>query len=156
MLHTIDEETFINAISLGVRGYLTEESNTVQFIEAIRAVVKEEIWADGKIVAKVLTRLLPLRKDKSDLNFNLTKREEEIVMLVVQGWSNKQISKQLFISDKTVKTHLVNIFKKLGINNRFQLAVNFLDESSPTPSPGTKSIENPGSRMRLKDRTGTN
>jgi two-component system, NarL family, invasion response regulator UvrY len=64
LVHTLDEETFINAVSLGVRGYLTEASDTEQFIEAIKAVGKEEIWAERRIVTKVLTQLLPLRRDK--------------------------------------------------------------------------------------------
>jgi PAS domain S-box-containing protein len=128
LLRALDERFIINAISLGARGCLTGSSNAEQFIQAIRTVSKDEIWADIKVITKILTRLLPSKKGKSALNPNLTKREEEIIRLVVQGWSNKQISKELFITESTVKTHLVNIFRKLGINNRLQLAMDFINQ----------------------------
>ncbi len=128
LLRALDERFIINAISLGARGCLTGSSNAGQFIQAIRTVSKDEIWADIKVITKILTRLLPSKKGESALNPNLTKREEEIIRLVVQGWSNKQISKELFITESTVKTHLVNIFRKLGINNRLQLAMDFINQ----------------------------
>src|SRR5579875_3417492 len=128
LLRALDEGFIINAISLGARGCLTGSSNAGQFIQAIRTVSKDEIWADIKVITKILTRLLPSKKVESALNPNLTKREEEIIRLVVQGWSNKQISKELFLTEPTVKTHLVNIFRKLGINNRLQLAMDFINQ----------------------------
>lgn len=137
LLRTLDERFIINAISLGARGCLTGLSSAGQFIQAIRTVSNDEIWADIKVITRILTRLLPLKKGESALNQDLTKREEEIVKLVVQGWSNKQISKELFITENTVKTHLVNIFRKLGITNRLQLAIDFIGGgiSSPIPKP---------------------
>ncbi|HXP52798.1 MAG TPA: response regulator transcription factor [Bacteroidia bacterium] len=145
MLHTPDEdeEVIINSLSLGARGYLTDASSSEEFIQAIRAVSKGEIWADIKIITKVLTRLLPPRESKPDIKPNLTKREEEIVRLVVQGLSNKQISKRLFISEKTVKNHLGNIFNKLGVSSRLNLAINRLGENISKPSLRTKVPENP-------------
>jgi DNA-binding NarL/FixJ family response regulator len=143
LLHTLDEEVIINALSLGVRGYLTDASNAEEFIRAIRAVSKDEIWAEGKIITKVLIRLLPPRGGKSVIKPNLTKREEEIVRLVIQGLSNKQISKRLLISEKTVKNHLGNIFNKLGVSSRLNLAINRLGENISKPSPRTKVPENP-------------
>jgi DNA-binding NarL/FixJ family response regulator len=143
LLHTPDEEVIINSLSLGVRGCLTDTSSSEEFIQAIRAISKGEIWADIKIITKVLTRLLPPRERKSDIKPNLTKREEEVVRLVVQGLSNEQISNRLFISEKTVKNHLGNIFNKLGISSRLNLAISRLGENIPKPSPRTKVPENP-------------
>jgi DNA-binding NarL/FixJ family response regulator len=142
-LHTLDEEVIINALSLGVRGYLTDASSAEEFIQAIKAISKDEIWADIKIITKVLTRLLPPREGKPVIKPNLTKREEEIVRLVVQGLSNKQISKRLFISEKTVKNHLGNVFNKLGISDRLNLAVSRLGGNISKPNPRTKVPENP-------------
>lgn len=119
LLHTQDEETVIDAISLGVRGCLREVSSLEQFVQAIRAVSQEEIWADRKILTKVVSRLS--NKIKSCPKNKLTRREEEIITLVINGMSNKQIAKSLFISEKTVKTHLGNIFDKVGIKNRSDL-----------------------------------
>jgi PAS domain S-box-containing protein len=132
LLHSIDERFIMDSISLGIRGYLTNTLSAEQFTQAIRAVSKDEIWAEIKIITNVLTRLLPSKKSKSALS-NLTKREDEIVKLVVQGRSNKQISRELFVSENTVKAHLVNIFKKLGVSNRLQLALDFQDISSSKP-----------------------
>jgi DNA-binding NarL/FixJ family response regulator len=125
LLYTSDEEVIIGAISSGVHGYLKNTSNPAQFIQAIRAVVKDEIWTERKILTKVITRFLRLRTDNLRiLKSKLTKREHEIVKLVVEGYSNEQISKKLYISENTVKNHLANIFIKLGVSKRLQLIFN--------------------------------
>jgi len=129
LLHTLDEEPIIDAISLGVRGCLKSTANPEQLIRAVRSISKREIWAEESIKTKVLTRFLSQVKVKPVLKPKLTKREGEIIKLVVQGYNNKQIAKRLFISENTVKTHLVHIFKKLGIGHRLQLAIN-LDKNN--------------------------
>ncbi|HEX3034166.1 MAG TPA: response regulator [Thermodesulfobacteriota bacterium] len=121
LLHAADESEVINILALGVHGCLTDASNKEQFVQAVRAVSKGWIWMDVQFITHVLTRLLPQRKEKIALKSKLTKREEEIVNLVVQGYSNKQISVNLFIAENTVKTHLANIFNKLEVTNRIQL-----------------------------------
>jgi Response regulator containing a CheY-like receiver domain and an HTH DNA-binding domain len=132
LLHTPDEEVIIDAIYSGARGYLTSALNAMEFIQAIRAVSKDKIWVEIKVITKILSPLLPSR---SDLSFpNLTKREEEIVRLVIQGYSNKKISDKLFIAEKTVKTHLNNVFRRLGIKNRVQLTF-FSWQGISKPSP---------------------
>ncbi|MGH7802653.1 MAG: LuxR C-terminal-related transcriptional regulator [Thermodesulfobacteriota bacterium] len=127
LLHTLDEEPIIDAISLGVQGCLKPTVNPEQFIRAIRSISKEEIWAEEGIKTKVLTRFLTQVKVKPVLKPKLTKKEGEIIKLVVQGCNNKQIAKKLFISENTVKSHLVHIFKKLGVGHRLQLAINLLN-----------------------------
>ena len=121
LLRALDEKFIIDSISWGVRGCLMDTSDREQFIQAIRAVRKNKIWAEVEVITKILTRLIPSKKGRLDL----TKREEDITKLVVKGYSNKKISSKLFISEKTVKSHLRNIFKKFGVNSRFQLAVEF-------------------------------
>jgi DNA-binding NarL/FixJ family response regulator len=130
LLYASDEEVIIGAISSGVHGYLKNTSNPAQFIQAIRAVVKDEIWTERKILTKVLTRFLRLRTDNLRiLKSKLTKREHEIVKLVVEGYSNEQISKKLYISENTVKNHLANIFIKLGVSKRLQLIFNLYTDN---------------------------
>lgn len=69
----------------------------------------------------------PLRKVKlKQLKSIITKREQDVVQFVIQGYSNKQISRKLRIKEKTVKTHLVKTFKKLGVRSRLQLTVALL------------------------------
>jgi PAS domain S-box-containing protein len=127
LLHELDEEFIMNTLSVGVRGYLIDTSNADQFIQAIRAVSKDEIWGEIKIITKILTRLLPSKRGSPGLQrLSLTKRQEEIVKLIIQGYSNRQISDKLFISEKTVKAHLNNVYKKLGLSSRLQLVADFL------------------------------
>jgi len=121
LLHAMDESEIVNILSLGVCGCLTDTSNKEQLIEAVRAVSKGWIWMDVQSISNILTGLLPLSKERLALKSKLTKREEEIVNLVVQGYSNKQISTNLFIAENTVKTHLANIFSKFEVTNRIQL-----------------------------------
>jgi len=122
LLHGPDEKFIINATSLGVRGCLTQASSRDQLIQAIKTVNNDEIWMDVGTVTKILTRLL--HKEINDLDSNsanLTKKEKEIVILVAEGLSNKEISQKLYISEVTVKTHIRNVFKKVGVNSRLQL-----------------------------------
>lgn len=122
LLHNLDDELIIEAISLGCSGALTYRSNAEQFAKAIRSVKKEEIWADRRVITKVVTRLIPLRKGKVKLIKSLfTKREEEILELIIQGYGNKHTSKKLFMSENTLKSHLTRIFKKLSVNSRLEL-----------------------------------
>jgi DNA-binding NarL/FixJ family response regulator len=93
-------------------------------IQAIGAISKDEIWAERKIITKVIGRFLATRKSTLTLKLGLTKREDEIVKLIIQGYSNKQIANKLSISNQTVKNHLVNVFNKLGISNRLNLVLN--------------------------------
>ena len=83
-----------------------------------------EIWGDIKIMKKILAGISISKKGKPMLlHTNLTGREKEIAKLVAEGYSNKGISKKLFISQDTVKKHLYKIFKKLGISNRLQIVL---------------------------------
>ncbi|MGH7800917.1 MAG: LuxR C-terminal-related transcriptional regulator [Thermodesulfobacteriota bacterium] len=131
LLHNQDEEAIIHNISLGVWGCLTEASDAGEFVRAIGAITHDEIWAERKIITKAFIRhLLSLKGKPGVLKPRLTKREKEIIQLVAKGNSNKGISKKLSIREQTVKNHLQNIFHKLGISNRLDLAVNLLDEMS--------------------------
>jgi Response regulator containing a CheY-like receiver domain and an HTH DNA-binding domain len=121
LLHDQDEEVAIDYISLGVRGYLRDVSNMEQFVRAIRAVSQQEIWAERRVLTKVVARLSS--KIKPCPKNRLTEREKEIINLVIDGMSNKQIARRLFITERTVKTHLGHIFAKVGINNRTGLIV---------------------------------
>ena len=107
------------------------DSKTEQLTQAIRTISKDEIWAQRRIVTKALARILYLEEGKpKPLQLNLTKREEQIVSLVMQGYSNKRIANKLSLSEKTVKNHLGVIFKKLGISSRLQLAIYLLDRNN--------------------------
>lgn len=127
LLNSRDEEMVVNALCLGVKGCLDMDSTSEQFIQAVRSVGNEEIWADVSLVSKALSKILNAKKvSLNDLKSKLTNKEEKIARLILQGYRNKEIAQTMFISEKTVKTHIGHIFKKLGIKSRYQLAANYL------------------------------
>jgi two-component system, NarL family, response regulator LiaR len=126
ILHSLDEEIVINALQLGVKGFVVNSTKSENLVQAIRFVVRGEIWGDIKLMKRVLMRLLETQKNNLlYLNHCLTKREREIARLVSEGYSNKVIAKRLSITVPTIKAHLYNIYKKLDINKRYQLIRGF-------------------------------
>lgn len=99
------------AIEAGAAGYLLKDSPLDQLVDAIRAAARGETVLAPYVAGRLLTRI------RSDLP-ELTSRELEIVELVSQGLSNRAIGKRLFISEATVKSHLVHVFGKLDTTSR--------------------------------------
>jgi len=131
LLRTLDERFILDSISMGVKGCLSNSSDRTQFLQAITEVKRNRIWVEVEVMTKILSRLIQTKKGKSKLlSPYLTKREEDLARLVAMGYSNKRISNVLMISEKTVKSHLRNIFKKLGIDSRFQLALKYPQSTS--------------------------
>ncbi len=111
------------------RGYLLKGVSTPTLIEAIRKVYAGEIWVDEELpAADDFARIAGASPfapgpPANETLESLTKREMEILKLVAEGLTNEEIGKKVFISEKTVKTHLTNIFDKLQVNNRFKAAL---------------------------------
>jgi two-component system nitrate/nitrite response regulator NarL len=83
-------------------------------------------WAHGQKIehlAGVLLQLRSLVHAENTTNFNLTRRELEVVALIVKGYSNREIAKHFQLSEETVKRHLSNTFEKLNISTRLELAI---------------------------------
>jgi PAS domain S-box-containing protein len=123
LLHTPDHQLVIDSLNLGVKGFITKKSQSQRLIQAIRILRRGEVFGDVKIMKRIITQFL-IRQSTTDSIYsnNLTKKEIEIAKLVMDGCSNKIIAKELFITDKTVKTHLNRIYRKLGIASRYELA----------------------------------
>jgi DNA-binding NarL/FixJ family response regulator len=98
-------------------------------------VAEGEIWADRHTVGRFFREVRARLSESSDLNPGalalLTQREWEIARLIAQGWSNKRLAKQLGVCERTIKTHLNNIFRKRGVTNRTQLALLVLRAQAP-------------------------
>jgi DNA-binding NarL/FixJ family response regulator len=114
-----DEELTTKVLRAGARGYLLTSTDSATVLKAIRAVYAEEIWVGNEVIARVLENptLLP---DHEEV---LTKKELEIIRLIGQDYSNKEIAAELSLSEKTLKSYLDRIFKKLGVNSRLQVAL---------------------------------
>ncbi len=114
-----DDVAFVKKIlSLGAKGYLTKNANKTEFMEAIRKVYGGESYIAAEIRDKLFHSMMfePDQKKKE-----LTMKEIEIVKLISQGLTSKEIGEKIFLSPRTVETHRHNILKKLEIPNAAQL-----------------------------------
>ena len=123
-----DEDMHVRAVRYGASGVVVKQTATELLIKSIRTVHGGEIWLDSKTTAAVIRAFTAARQvppiDRRPLR--LSNREREISGLVVQGFLNKEIAERLFISEQTVKNHLHNIFEKLGVSNRLELALHIV------------------------------
>ena len=118
------ESDAVEAMRLGARGYLVKQSPTDMFMKCIRKVHEGEIWLDGRMTEAVLNALSgnPGEGEAPEKS-ELSRRELEVIQLVIQGYKNRDIAGKLFISEKTVKNHLSAIFNKLGVTDRLELTL---------------------------------
>jgi two-component system nitrate/nitrite response regulator NarL len=127
----ISKRQVLEALQLGARAILLKSA--VQDLEsAIQAVMQGEYWIDGKRVANVVEVVQQLSTDAGKgphpaEQYKLTRRELEIIDSVTQGLMNRDIGTALSISEETVKRHLTNIFNKVGMSNRLELALFAID-----------------------------
>ena len=116
----IDDEKVYPAIEAGAAGYLLKTSTAHEIADAIRATYRGERVLEPEVTHKMMERLT---KQEPVLHEDLTNREHEILMLIAQGKSNQEIADELFITLKTVKTHVSNILAKLDVDDRTQAAI---------------------------------
>lgn len=119
-----DAEYLIETINIGAEGYVLKDADVSSLIKAIQKVVQGEVYIHPTL-SGILVREYK-RKDKSMediIGNNLTKREYEVIRLISRGFNNKEIATELFISEKTVKNHVSNIFKKIKVTDRTQAAL---------------------------------
>jgi DNA-binding NarL/FixJ family response regulator len=124
------KEDLVEAIRLGCSGIVPKNTSTELLLKSIRKVHAGEIWLDRLSTADVIRRLsrkgttnVAARQGLRDQGAALSAREREIVGLIAQGFKNKEMAERLFISEQTVKNHLHNIFDKLGVSDRLELAL---------------------------------
>jgi DNA-binding NarL/FixJ family response regulator len=131
-----DKNEFVQAMKLGTSGIVLKQTATELLIKSIRKVHAGEIWLDSHTTAAVIRQFVaaeeqqvappppPLQATQRDRERSpLSQREREIVALVAQGFKNKEMAEKMFISEQTVKNHLHNIFDKLGVSDRLELAL---------------------------------
>ncbi|MGB9840178.1 response regulator [Thermovenabulum sp.] len=119
---TIHEQVdyLLELIRYGVSGYLLKDVTPDELIKTIRQVFSGKGVIPPSMMPKVFEEINKLSQKDEKITFNLTSREIEILQELAKGLSNKEIADKLFISEKTVKNHLTNIFQKMGVNDRTQ------------------------------------
>jgi two-component system, NarL family, nitrate/nitrite response regulator NarL len=124
-------EDFVEAVKQGCCGFVPKQTSTELLLKSIRKVHAGEFWLDHASTADVIRKLVKKggnnvpssRLGVRDQSTALSQREREIVVLVAQGFKNKEMAERMFISEQTVKNHLHNIFDKLGVSDRLELAL---------------------------------
>jgi len=115
-----DTERIVAAIDAGAVGYLLKDTEPEALLAGVRAAARGESPLHPRAARQLLTART--RKRSSD-NIDLTRRETEVLGLVVQGLANKQIARRLGISERTVKAHLTSTFQRIGVSDRTQAAL---------------------------------
>lgn len=127
---TYDTDTdILRAVEAGATGYLLKDTPRAELASAVRAAARGETVLAPPVAAKLVTRM---RAPASD---QLTRREVEVLALVAQGMTNAEVGRRLYIGEATVKTHLLRLFAKLGVDDR-TAAVTAAIERGILPSPG--------------------
>ena len=115
-------EYLVKAIDIGASGYILKDSGSAELKNAIQCIMENNPYIQPSLIPALKSRLVVRDIDKEKLEA-LTKREMEILTQVASGMFNKEIANNLDISERTVKNHISNIFKKIDVSDRTQAAV---------------------------------
>lgn len=115
-------EYLLKAVDIGVDGYIMKDAESAELKKAINCIIQGETYIQPSLVPALNSRLVSRDIDKEKIN-SLTKRELEVLIEVANGMFNKEIATSLNISERTVKNHISNIFKKIDVSDRTQAAV---------------------------------
>jgi len=122
-IHT-DREYLIKIVQLGAQGYVLKDADSDVLINAIHTVYKGETFIQPNMATELIKEFsngkAPSQAKEKEL---LTQRELEVLELIAEGMLNKEIASALYISEKTVKNHVSNIFRKLNVSDRTQAAI---------------------------------
>lgn len=123
----ISAKQVLEALQLGARGVVLKKK-VAELIPALEAVIRGQYWIESQSVSNVVEVVQQLaasnpQSSQSPNRFGLTARETEIISFITQGCMNRDIASSLSITEETVKRHLTNIFNKVGMSNRLELAL---------------------------------
>lgn len=121
-----EDSLIVEVIKAGADGYLLKDIDSRTIISSIREVIKGNSILDPKVTNKVLELL----KSKEDVYTNLTQQEQNILSLISEGKTNKEISKEIFITEKTVRNYMSRILKKINVTNRTEAALYWIRQRS--------------------------
>jgi two-component system, NarL family, nitrate/nitrite response regulator NarL len=131
----VEKKQIVEALQLGARGVVLKDSATQLLLKSIHSVMAGEYWVGRDSVSNLVQYLRNLMQstveETKQKKFGLTPRELEIVAAVVAGYANREIAEYFKISEDTVKHHLSNIFDKLGVSTRLELALFAVNQGLP-------------------------
>ena len=115
-------EYLIKAVELGVDGYVLKDSESSELKKAIMTILNGETYIQPDLIPMLNANMISMENDYDKID-SLTKRELDVLKNLAIGMYNKEIATKLEISERTVKNHVSNIFKKIGVSDRTQAAV---------------------------------
>ncbi|WP_432138381.1 MULTISPECIES: response regulator [unclassified Streptomyces] len=120
-----DEEALLDSIMAGASGYVLKQIQGSDLVSAVRTVAAGQSLLDPSATARLMARLRhdQHQEEEPDVLPGLTAREREILALIGEGLTNRQIGQKLFLAEKTVKNHISRLLAKLGVERRIQAAV---------------------------------
>ncbi len=122
-----DDEYILDAIKNGAKGYLLKNNDPERIRNAIKSVMNGNSIIQDVVLEKIKSNLTENKETESKIDSSLfTEREREIMSLIAKGYSNKAISKQLFISEGTVANYITSILGKTGLEHRTQIAIYYI------------------------------
>lgn len=116
----IADEAALRAVKAGASGVILKSTNPELFVKCARRVMEGEVWLPKKQVAKLVGETQSQQARPVD---TLTRREKAVISCLILGWRNREIGRQLAISEQTVKNHLRSIYDKVGVSDRLELAL---------------------------------
>jgi DNA-binding NarL/FixJ family response regulator len=136
----VERMEIVQALQMGARGVVMKEAATQLLMKAIRTVMSGQYWIGREAVGDIVEfmRTNP-SGEKPARNFGLTKREMDILTTIVAGLSNKDIARKFSLSEDTVKHHLTNIFDKVGVASRLELALFAINNRLTEPPTSSSS-----------------
>jgi DNA-binding NarL/FixJ family response regulator len=135
---SIEKEQIAQALQLGARGILLKDASTEVLLKGIRTVMNGQFWVGQDKVTdlvEILRSYMPASEEPkaAKKTFGLTARELDVVTAIVSGFTNREIAQRFSISEQTVKHHLRNIFDKIGVSNRLELALFAINHQLVSP-----------------------
>ncbi|SFI09324.1 DNA-binding response regulator, NarL/FixJ family, contains REC and HTH domains [Bacillus sp. 71mf] len=122
-----DDEYILDAVKNGAKGYLLKNNDPERIRDAIKGVYNGQTVMQDVVLDKIKSNLLENKEEESKIDKTLfTERELSIIALIAKGFSNKEISKQLFISEGTIANYITSILGKTGLEHRTQIAIYYL------------------------------
>ncbi|MBM3132620.1 MAG: response regulator transcription factor [Chloroflexi bacterium] len=128
------ESYILSALRAGAAGFLSKGARSSELLDAVRAVKKGEPVLDQSLAYRILTRLVSANSPSAKPSLEeLHERELEVLKKAARGMTNRAIAEDLFISERTVQTHLANIFRKLNVGSRTEAVLRALKEGWLSP-----------------------
>lgn len=118
-----DRDLVLGAVRAGARGYVVKDVLGMDLKRSIRAVARGEVAMDPKVVGHLMQQMRSPSPEREEDRIPLNRQQLNIIRLVAQGYTNREIAEQMFLSEKTVKGYLADALRRMGVKNRVEAAM---------------------------------